>query len=207
MISLRPVSYQISHRQGIGHMSPPFLGRSWWCDFSPGCSLLKSCTSSSWPEHSYSEATAFSVREKERRQPGWMAMMLSKYFSPRPYQLQTSKLTVLQRLLFKYFSAEMWNFKTWTPIEKDPSREGNLNSSPLSNVLQRSPLSQASLFPGATSPSLLVPHILAGGAGSQAESSPTALGGPLSCAPKVTEFVKVGKVRFVFDFVLCVLLH
>ena len=40
-----------------------------------------------------------------------MAMMLSKYFSPRPYQLQTSKLTVLQRLLFKYFSTEMWNFK------------------------------------------------------------------------------------------------
>ena len=187
-------------------MSPPFLGRSWRCDFSPGCSLLKSCTSSSWPEHSYSEATAFSVREKERRQPGWMAMMLSKYFSPRPYQLQTSKLTVLQRLLFKYFSTEMWNFKKWTPIEKDPSREGNLNSSPLSNVLQRSSF-PSQLVSRSNLPQPACPPHPCWRCRVPGRVLTHCPGGALSCAPKVAEFVRVGKVRIVFDFVLCVLLH
>ena len=79
VISIRPVSYQISHWQGTGHMShthppppPRFSGRSWQCDFSPGCSLLKSCTSSSsWPEHSYSETTAWGKR-KEGSQGEWL---------------------------------------------------------------------------------------------------------------------------------------
>ena len=75
----------------------------WLTLVSPDCPLPKSNpSSSSSSDHSCSETTAHSLwSEEKRRQPGWMAVILSKHFNSGPYQLQTSKFTVLQRWLFK----------------------------------------------------------------------------------------------------------